>query len=463
MKDLTQGPIPGHLLRMAAPIAIGMLFQMLYVLIDLYFVARLGDAAIAGVGTAGNVQFIIMGATQVLGVGTMSLIARAVGRKDEGDANLVFNQSLLLGVICTVLTLVLGYGVAGLYIGTLAADAATVAAGLDYLYWFLPGMALQFALVGMGSALRGTGIAKPTMVVQVVSVVINALLAPVLIAGWITGKPLGVAGAGLASTLAVLAGVVMMTAYFVRLEHYVRFDAKLFAPQFPVWKRILAVGLPPGGEFALMFVYMGIMYWLIRDFGAAAQAGFGVGSRVMQAIFLPSMAIAFATAPVAGQNVGAGFGDRVRETFRAAASIGAVLMFALTLLCQWHPEVFVRPFTPDAAVIAIAAEFLGVISWNFVASGLIFSASGMFQALGNTLPALYSSASRLVTFVVPALWLSRQPGFELRHLWWLSVATLTLQAVISYLLLQREFRKRLPLLQPRSATASSPAQADASS
>lgn len=459
MKDLTQGPIPGHLLRMAAPIAIGMLFQMLYVLIDLYFVAKLGDAAIAGVGTAGNVQFIIMGATQVLGVGTMSLIARAVGRKDQDDANLVFNQSLLIGVICTALTLVLGYSVAGLYIGTLAADAATIAAGLDYLYWFLPGMALQFALVGMGSALRGTGIAKPTMIVQVVTVVINALLAPVLIAGWITGKPLGVAGAGLASTLAVLVGVVMMTAYFLRLEHYVRFDAKQFAPRFPVWKRILAVGLPPGGEFALMFVYMGVMYWLIRHFGAAAQAGFGVGSRVMQAIFLPSMAIAFATAPVAGQNVGAGLADRVRETFRVAASIGAVIMFALTLLCQWRPEVFIRPFTQEAAVITVAAEFLAIISWNFVASGLIFSASGMFQALGNTLPAFFSSASRLVTFVLPALWLSHQPGFQLRHLWWLSVTTLTLQAVVSWVLLQREFRKRLPLLQPHTAAVAAPADA----
>lgn len=453
MQDLTQGSITRHLLRMAAPIAIGMLFQMLYVLIDLYFVAQLGDAAIAGVVTASNVQFIIMAVTQVLGVGTMALIAQAAGRKDQADANLVFNQSLLLGLLCGVLTLIGGYGVADLYIGAIAADPATLAAGLDYLHWFLPGMALQFALVGMGSALRGTGIAKPTMIVQVLTVILNAVLAPILIAGWFTGKPLGVAGAGLASTIAVAAGVVMMIWYFVRLEHYVHFDTKLFAPQLPVWKRILAIGLPTGGEFALMFVYLGVMYWLIRHFGAAAQAGFGVGSRVMQAIFLPAMAIAFATAPVAGQNVGAGHGERVRETFRSAALIGAVVMFALTLVCQWHPQVFVMPFTSEPDVLAVATEFLAVISWNFVASGLIFSASGMFQALGNTMPALVSTASRLVTFVVPAVWLSTQPGFQLRHLWWLSVATLTLQAIVSYVLLQREFRKRLPHLKPRPVPA----------
>ncbi|MBL8300073.1 MAG: MATE family efflux transporter [Rhodanobacteraceae bacterium] len=463
MKDLTQGPIPGHLLRMAGPIAIGMLFQMLYVLVDLYFIAQLGDAAIAGVSTAGSVQFVVMAATQVLGVGTMALIAQAVGRRDQDDANRVFNQSLLLGVLCAALTLLLGYGFADRYVGTLSADAATTAAGLDFLHWFLPGLALQFMLAGMGSALRGTGITKPTMVVQMLTVVLNALLAPVLIAGWLTGKPLGVAGAALASTLSIVVGVGMMALYFTRLEHYVCFDAKQLAPQLAVCKRILVVGLPPGGEFALMFVYLSVIYWLIRDFGAAAQAGFGVGSRVMQAIFLPAMAVAFAAGPVAGQNVGAGFGDRVRETFRSAALISIVLMFALTLLCQWHPEILVRLFTPDTAVITVAAGFLGIISWNFVATGLIFTASGMFQALGNTVPAFLSSASRVITFVLPALWLSQQSGFQLWQLWWLSVATVALQAVLSYLLLRREFSRRLPLLKPLPPTVSPATQIDASS
>ncbi|MEP6634358.1 MAG: MATE family efflux transporter, partial [Luteimonas sp.] len=100
MQDMTQGSIPQHIVRMATPIAIGMLFQTAYYLIDLYFVAHLGDAAIAGVGAAGNAQFLVMALTQVLGVGTMALIAHAVGRKDLADANLVFNQSLLMAALC---------------------------------------------------------------------------------------------------------------------------------------------------------------------------------------------------------------------------------------------------------------------------------------------------------------------------------------------------------------------------
>lgn len=442
MRDLTQGSIPGHLLGLAAPIAIGMLFQTLYYLIDLYFVAQLGEAAIAGVSAAGNLQFLIMALTQILGVGAMALIAHATGRRDQADANLIFNQSLLMAAALAGLTLLGGYGLSNIYLGALAADAATQSAGLDYLYWFLPGMALQFPLVAMGSALRGSGIAKPTMVVQMITVLCNALLAPVLIAGWVTGRPMGVAGAGLASSLSIALGVVLMTIYFLRLERFVSFDSAQMRAQPPVWMRILRIGLPPGGEFALMFVYLGVMYLLIAPFGAEAQAGFGVGSRVMQAVFLPAMAIAFATAPLAGQNIGAGLPERARRSFVASVAMGSGIMVLLTLLCQWQPQWLVHGFTDDPGVIAVAVIFLQTISWNFVATGLVFTCSGMFQAFGNTLPALLSSASRLISFVLPAFWLASRQGFELQHLWWLSVASVALQALISLGLLWREFCRR---------------------
>ena len=106
MQDLTQGSIPKHIIRIALPMAAGMLFQTLYYFIDLYFVSKLGDTAIAGVSAAGNVQFIVMALTQILGVGTMVLISHAAGRKDRDDANLVFNQSVLLALVCAVATFV---------------------------------------------------------------------------------------------------------------------------------------------------------------------------------------------------------------------------------------------------------------------------------------------------------------------------------------------------------------------
>ena len=192
-----------------------------------------------------------------------------------------------------------------------------------------------------------------------------------------------------------------------------------------------------------MFAYMAVIYFVIRGFGPEAQAGFGVGSRVMQAIFLPAMAIAFAVGPVAGQNMGAGQYERVRATFRSAALVLSGIMLALTLFCQLKPEILIAIFTKDAAVIAVGAQFLHIISFNFVATGMVFTCSGMFQAMGNTLPSLMASATRILTFVFPAVWLSRQPWFELHQLWFVSVATVALQAILAWWLLAREMNRKM--------------------
>jgi len=281
------------------------------------------------------------------------------------------------------------------------------------------------------------------MVVQMLTVMMNTVLAPILISGWLTHHPFGTAGAGLASSISVAFGVVCLWLYFVRLEHYVALNPREWRPRWGLIGRMLNIGLPAGGEFLMLFVIIGVIYLVIRQFGPAAQAGFGIGGRVMQALFLPVVAIAFAVTPVAGQNFGAGRFDRVRETFRTAAILCSVLMLLITLVCQWHPEWFIYPFSRAPEVVAVGAPYLRIISWNFIATGLIFSCSGVFQALGNTWPSLLSSASRLLTFVVPVVLLSRQPHFSLMEVWYLSVATVTLQALTSLALLMREFRRKL--------------------
>lgn len=428
-----------------------MVFQTLYFLVDLYFVGRLGDAAIAGVGAAGNVQFIILALTQVLGAGTMALIAQAVGRRDLKDANIVFNQSAMMAMVLGVFVILLGIIAIRPYMLSLGADVETQRAGVRYLFWFLPGLALQFALVTTGSALRGTGIVKPTMVVQMLTVVLNVFLAPVFIVGWLTGRPMGTAGAGLASSISIAVGVAMMVWYFVYHEKHVRFSRALFRFRADTWKRILGIGLPPGGEFLLMFVFMALIYWVIKGFGAPAQAGFGIGSRVMQSIFLPAMAVAFAAGPVAGQNAGAARGDRVYDVFRSSALISSAVMIALTLFCQWRPELLIRVFTDEAPVIKIGADYLRITSWNFVASAIILTSSGVFQALGNTIPSLFSSSTRLLTFALPAVWMSSQGWFTLEQLWWLGVATIWFQAFLSSWLCLRAMKSRFGHIVTRSS------------
>jgi len=446
VKDLTQGSLVGHVLTMAAPISLGIVLVMLCQLVDLYFVGGLGDAAIAGVAAAGNAGFLINAFTQVLSVGTVALVSHAVGRKDRTDANLVFNQALGLSIACGACALIAGWLLARLYVGSLAADQATVEAGTAYMLWFMPALALQFTMLVMSAALRGTGIVRPAMLIQALTVVINILLAPVLIVGWGTGRPLGVAGAGLASSLAVVVGVTMLWIYLKRSSGYLAIDPSRWRPRMAQCRRILRIGLPAGGEFAMIFVFMAVIYYALRDVGAAAQAGFGVGTRLLGLIQVPAIAIAFAAGPIIGQNFGARNSARVRAAFRQVLLLETAVMLLATALAEWRPQALLGAFTADADTIEVGATFLKLVSLNLVAQGVLFLSSATFQGLGHTTPQLLSSAARLVTYAIPILWLSARPWFGIEYIeyiWYISIATTSLQALLSLWLLRLEFRKRL--------------------
>src|SRR5206468_1989186 len=163
---------------------------------------------------------------------------------------------------------------------------------------------------------------------------LNMVLAPFLIFGWVTHRPLGVTGAALATFVAVVVGTVWLLFYFLPKDAYLKFMVADWKPRLDLWASILKIGLPAGAEFALMAV-----------------------------------------------------------------------------LCHIAPAAMIRVFSRDPQVVAVGDEYLRIVSWNFVASGIVFVGSSMFQAIGNTVPSLLSSFVRIVVVALPAFWLSRLPGF----------------------------------------------------
>ncbi|MEY2543633.1 MAG: hypothetical protein QOE81_1094, partial [Verrucomicrobiota bacterium] len=277
----------------------------------------------------------------------------------------------------------------------------------------------------------------------VISVVLNIVLAPFLIFGIGPWPKLGVTGAALATFISILVADLLIIWYFEKKYRYLRFRFALFRPQLKIWSGMLRIGVPAGAEFVLLFVYILIVYWIIRNFGPAAQAGFGVGARVMQALFLPVVALSFAVSPVVGQNFGGRQADRVRQSIKSGLGIAASMMLVLALITWLAPGPMIRFFSKDAAVIQFGSDYLRIVAFNFVAAGIVFTSSSMFQGLGNTVPPLLSSASRLILFALPALWLSRTPGFDIKLVWYLSVGSQLLQAGFNLLLLRRELHRKL--------------------
>ncbi len=273
MKDLTEGSVTKHLLHMSAFMGVSMVVQTLYLLADLFWVGRLGKEAIAAVGVAGNLTMIVLALTQMLGVGTTALISQAAGRKDQPHAELVFNQSCAMSIWIALALGAVGFVSMDAYANSLSADPATAGLAKAYLLWFLPAMLLQFPLVSMGSALRATGIFQAPVIFQVVSVIVNIVLAPFLIFGIGPWPKLGVTGAALATFISILVADLLIIWYFEKKYRYLRFRFPLWRAQMKIWSAMLRIGVPAGAEFVLLFVYILIVYWIIRNFGPAAQAG----------------------------------------------------------------------------------------------------------------------------------------------------------------------------------------------
>ena len=422
MQDLTTGSLTGHLLKTTSFMLVSMVFQTLYVLIDLYWVGRLGTDAVAAVGLSGNLMFIVLAATQMLGVGTTTLVSHATGARDRTRANLVFNQSQVLSLVVGVLFFVIAMATRRLYAEALSADEATLRLAAEYLLWFIPALALQFGLIAMGSALRGTGNFRPGMVVQTATVILNIVLAPVLIFGWGTGIALGVAGAALSTLIAIAIGVVWMIVYFLPADAYLRFSFRDWTPRFDLWRDMLKIGLPAGAEFALMAVYLMLVYAVSRPFGAAAQAGFGIGMRIIQACFLPVVALGFAVGPVAGQNFGARKAARVRETFRTAAALaaGAMLVLALDGVARRRRRWSAcsrRTRRSSRSARSISTSSRSTSSRR----GSCSSARACSRRWATRSRRSITSATRIVIVAVPVLLLAQAPGFTLRWIWYISV------------------------------------------
>ena len=148
------------------------------------------------------------------------------------------------------------------------------------------------------------------------------------------------------------------------------------------------------------------------------------------------------------RNFGARLAGRVRQTFRSAVFLAGGVMFAAAAVCVIVPRALMALFASDPGVIRVGEEYLRIVALNYVASGVVFVSSSMFQAMGNTVPPLIASFGRLVLVAMPVLLLARLPGFQLAWIWWLSAASIWVQMGINLLLLKREFARRLDVPAP---------------
>ena len=200
--DLTQGPILKTLIRLAVPATVSMVMFTVYLMVDLYFVGRLGPDAVAALSISSNAFFIHLGLATVLGTGGMALIAQACGRKDHRHAAQVFKQSILMALIIGSLETVTGWVIAPSYIEFFGGSGNSLQWGIQYFQIFSISFFFMLLLYVIGNCFRGMGNTKTPMIIMLQSNILNIILDPMLIYGWPGLPAMGVRGAAIASLIA---------------------------------------------------------------------------------------------------------------------------------------------------------------------------------------------------------------------------------------------------------------------
>ena len=438
--DLTEGPILKTLVKLAVPVTISMVLFTVYLLVDIYFVGRLGPDAVAALSISSNAFFIHLGFSTVLGTGGMALIAQAFGRKEYHQAAQVFKQSLLMALVIGSVEAVTGLLIAPHYIKFFGGTGKSLEWGIQYFQIFSISFLFMIFLYVIGNCYRGMGDTRIPMIIMLQANILNIVLDPILIFGWLGLPALGVRGAAIASlisqiyALGIYGYLIFFKEFHINLTGRWRFNPEII-------KKILYIGVPSGMNHFLLAANLMITYRVISSYGTAALASIGIGFRILQGIYIPVIAVASAMAAIVGQNFGARKFSRITGTLWMAWLISTIFMIGCTIICLLFPKALISIFSNSNEVIYYGVIYLRIFAIGYVMVGTIMVASSAFQGLGKTYPSLVGAVVDNALFAGLVFTLPVYFSWEIQSIWWIKLATAAAETVVVAVWLKHELTK----------------------
>ncbi len=393
--DLTRGPISAHFRTLAIPAAIGMLFNTLYNVVDMFFAGLLSTSAQAGLALGFQAFFIAISVGVGLGAAMSALVGNALGAGDNRAARRFAAQGMIYGFIAAGVLALAGLWYGPALIQLVSEPGPYREAGLRYFYWLLlalPGFLLAF---GCNGILQAHGDAVSMQRALIVAFFSNIGLNPLLIFG-IPGVIPGIGFDGLAiSTVISQTGVmVFMIRQVLRRRRMRRMRARNFIPRLQKFKEISVQVLPTATSFIVMLLSGFVVQFALKIFGEHAIAGFGVAIRLEQILLLPVLGVTGALLPIASQNFGARDYERVREALFYCWKVGLVMTAIAAPILWIFGRSLLGLFTDDPEVIRVGLSYLRVDSLILPFYMMLFSINSLLQALKRPIWTVWISLYR---------------------------------------------------------------------
>ena len=394
-------PINRLLPSMAFPIMLSMLVQALYNVVDSVFVSMVSENALTSVSLAFPVQNLMIAVSVGTAVGINALLSRRLGEKNFEAANKVAENGIFVTVLSWAVFAVFGAACSGLFMGAFTQNAEILAGGTDYM-WIVTVFSLGlFMSVTMERVLQVTGKTVYQMISQMTGAVVNIILDPVFIFGWLGLPAMGVAGAAWATVIGQFCGAGMTLFFNLNKNPDIQISFKGFRPSAKAIGRIYTVGLPSIAMQCVGSLMTFGMNLILMSFSATAVAVFGVYFKLQSFVFMPIFGLNNGMVPIISYNYGARRPGRVRKSIL----IMSLLVFGYTAV-MWSmiiliPETLIRIFSSDAALIQDAVPALNMYFAAFIFMDLQYIGQAVFKSLNKKVFAIFFSLLRKVFIVVP--------------------------------------------------------------
>jgi len=438
-RDFTTGPILPALIILAIPMILEMSMEALFAIVDTFFVAKLGAAAVAVVGLTESVIALVYAVGIGLSIGATATVARRVGEKDMDGAARTATHAVYLGMIVSVVMGVGGVVFAENIYRLLGAEQEVIDIGLPFMRLMYGTCGVIVFLFLLNGIFRGAGDAAIALRVLIIANGLNIVLDPMFIFGIGFFPEWGVTGAAVATVIGRSVGVAYAVwalfgrsngRLYVKAEHWA-FDPKL------LWSLLSISGT------AIVQFLIGTLSWsglirIVAAFGTVAVAGYQIGLRVIIFVILPAVGLANAAATLVGQNLGAGKPERAEQSVWLASGLNAILLGFAGLFFVLFPDVVVSIFTTDPEVGSYARNCLQIVGYGYAFYGLGMVMESAFNGAGDTWTPTYLNLIVFWMFEIPlAYLLANYYGLGPKGVFWAITLAFSLLAVSAALLFKR--------------------------
>ena len=409
-------PVGKLLADMAIPMMISMLVQALYNVVDSVFVSRISENALNAVSLAFPLQNLMIAFGSGTAVGMNALLSRSLGAKQQEQVDRAANTGMFLFGCTYVLFALIGAFLSRPFFLAQTHDAEIVGYGVDYAsicLIFSFGIFAQFCFERL---LQSTGRTKLAMYTQITGAVINIILDPILIFGWLGFPRMEVAGAALATVIGQIVAAILAIWMNLKYNPDVRIRPSHIRFHWDTVKEIYRVGIPSIVMMSISSVMNFGLNQILIAFSTTATAVFGVYFKLQSFIFMPVFGLNNGMVPIISYNYGARKPERVKKTIRLSITAAICLMLIGLALFELIPGTLLTLFNATDRMRKIGIPAFRIIAIHFLFAGFCIVSGSVFQAIGNPLHALINSVCRQLVVLLPAAWLLAKTG-KLEMVW----------------------------------------------